>query len=261
MSFVLLIGYAAIFFLLYKTFLIVWSLTYPFWIGRRRDLKELAGANWAVITGATDGIGRAMAFELAGQGFDLILISLRKERLGETASEINENYPGIRIITIQYDFTVADPKLYETEIFAKLDGHEIGILDCGNCRSRKRHYLWDNLIYSAAKQYSNWLSEILRKEYGAYGITVQTLTPSWVQTKLSHNFTSKKQKETASVPTPEKYVQSAIKTIGLVPQTTGYFHHQIENQFLLGLTPSFIRDKKLEKFATAARKRAMRKDE
>ena len=51
----------------------------------------------AVITGATDGIGKAMAFELAKKGLNIILISRTKERLLESASEIKAKYPIVEV--------------------------------------------------------------------------------------------------------------------------------------------------------------------
>lgn len=37
--------------------------------------------SWAVVTGSTDGIGKALALELASRGFNLVLISRSMEKL------------------------------------------------------------------------------------------------------------------------------------------------------------------------------------
>jgi 17beta-estradiol 17-dehydrogenase / very-long-chain 3-oxoacyl-CoA reductase len=50
------------------------------------NLKRLG--EWAVVTGATDGIGRAYALELARQGFNIVLLSRSVEKLEACAAEI-----------------------------------------------------------------------------------------------------------------------------------------------------------------------------
>ncbi len=44
-------------------------------------------AKWAIITGASSGIGRSLAFEFAGGGFNVVLIARNKTALAEVAAE------------------------------------------------------------------------------------------------------------------------------------------------------------------------------
>ncbi|XP_044302530.1 testosterone 17-beta-dehydrogenase 3 [Varanus komodoensis] len=79
---------------------------------------------WAVITGAGDGIGRAYAFELAKRGLNIVLISRTLEKLQKVASGIEET-TGRKTKIIQTDFTRTD--IYD-DIKESLQGLEIGVL-------------------------------------------------------------------------------------------------------------------------------------
>lgn len=54
------------------------------------NLKEKYGP-WAIVTGATSGIGRAMATELAAVNLNLVLISRNEDNLGKVATELKKN--------------------------------------------------------------------------------------------------------------------------------------------------------------------------
>ena len=45
---------------------------------------------FSVITGSTDGIGKAYAFALAKLGLNIVLISRNQEKLDKVASELSE---------------------------------------------------------------------------------------------------------------------------------------------------------------------------
>ncbi|NP_001086077.1 estradiol 17-beta-dehydrogenase 12-B-like L homeolog [Xenopus laevis] len=80
---------------------------------------------WAVVTGATDGIGKSYAEELARRGFDIVLISRNVEKLQRVAEGI-EQKSGRKTKIIQADFT-GDVGIY-TPIEEGLKGLDIGIL-------------------------------------------------------------------------------------------------------------------------------------
>jgi len=40
-----------------------------------KNLHKRYEGGWAVITGATNGIGKAYAYELAKQGFDIVIVA------------------------------------------------------------------------------------------------------------------------------------------------------------------------------------------
>ncbi len=61
--------------------------------------------NFALITGASSGIGEAFARKLASQGYNLIIIARRKKRLQSLAAELQEKH-SIRIEVLAADLTM-----------------------------------------------------------------------------------------------------------------------------------------------------------
>ncbi|KPP67641.1 hypothetical protein Z043_113743, partial [Scleropages formosus] len=104
-----------------------------------------------VVTGATSGIGRAYADELARRGLDLILISRSIEKLHTAAKEIESQY-GRQTHVIQVDFTKG-PSIYPI-IAEKLQGLEIGIL--GNVLIPGTKYLCWRQALSCNREQLSW---------------------------------------------------------------------------------------------------------
>ncbi|XP_075406981.1 17-beta-hydroxysteroid dehydrogenase type 3 [Tenrec ecaudatus] len=94
-----------------------------FWKASPRSYLQSMG-EWAVITGAGDGIGKEYSFELAKHGLNVVLISRTLEKLQAIAMEI-ERTTGSNVKIIQADFTKDD--IYKN-IKENLKGLEIGIL-------------------------------------------------------------------------------------------------------------------------------------
>ncbi|XP_075588156.1 very-long-chain 3-oxoacyl-CoA reductase-B isoform X2 [Dermatophagoides farinae] len=66
------------------------------------------GQYWAVVTGATDGIGFEFARQLARKGYNLMMISRNEEKLALKSTMILEQYPSIKIETLAVDFQYQD---------------------------------------------------------------------------------------------------------------------------------------------------------
>lgn len=58
---------------------------------------------YAVITGASDGIGKELARVGASNGFNLVLVSRSKEKLEITRSELLREFPNVNIVIIDVD--------------------------------------------------------------------------------------------------------------------------------------------------------------
>lgn len=89
-------------------------------LGFRLDLKKYG--SWAVVTGATDGIGKSIAKQLAKRGMNLVLISRSEDKLKATASELGGN---VEIKTISFDYSKTDG--YE-KLASELKSLDIGLL-------------------------------------------------------------------------------------------------------------------------------------
>lgn len=70
--------------------------------------------SWAVITGASDGIGKEFALQLARQNFSVLLISRTASKLETLAEEINSEYgpSGVQTLTHAMDFASPTPSDY-----------------------------------------------------------------------------------------------------------------------------------------------------
>ncbi|EDV47511.1 very-long-chain 3-oxoacyl-CoA reductase [Drosophila erecta] len=91
--------------------------------GSSVDLSKMG--EWAVVTGSTDGIGKAYAKELARRGLKLVLISRSLEKLNVVAKEIGEKY-GVEVRVIDVDFT-GGAEIYD-KIREKTTGLNVGVL-------------------------------------------------------------------------------------------------------------------------------------
>lgn len=240
----------------------------------RRDLVKEFG-EWAVVTGSTDGIGKAYAMELAQHGVSIILVSRSVDRLKKVASEI-ESFYGVKTHIIAADFSQG-ADIYQ-DISTGLEGLEIGMLvnnvgamDYPQCflemdAERIRQLININIgavtmmtklvlpqmverkrglvvnvssgtsihpspqlaVYSACKTYVDVFSQALQYEYKDRGITVQTLLPSYVATKMA-DFGETMPRSRFLIPSASVYAKHAVASIGLSNRTAGYWPHAIQS--------------------------------
>jgi 17beta-estradiol 17-dehydrogenase / very-long-chain 3-oxoacyl-CoA reductase len=83
---------------------------------------------WALITGASDGIGKEFALSLAAKGYNLILVSRTQSKLDSLSADITSKYgPKISVKTLAMDF--AQNKDADYNNMKKLiDGLDVSIL-------------------------------------------------------------------------------------------------------------------------------------
>ncbi|KAL6267569.1 hypothetical protein P5V15_000643 [Pogonomyrmex californicus] len=268
---------------------VTWEIIVQIYNKKTIDLRTKFG-EWAVVTGSTDGIGKAYAKELAARNMNLILISRNLEKLEHTKDEILLINPKIEVRIIVADFAEGENAF--VKIRPLLQNISIGILV--NNVGKQYEYpmyvgevpekeLWDIInvnvgattlmtrlvigqmqkrkqgaivnvssgsefqplplmtVYAATKAYIKSFSEALRAEYSRFGITVQHLSPLFVNTKMNA-FSSRLQISSIFVPNATTYARNAIAILGKMDSSTGYWAHSIQKFFTL-MSPVWIRTK------------------
>ncbi|CAK8578724.1 unnamed protein product [Lathyrus sativus] len=69
-----------------------------------KNLLKTYGS-WALVTGATDGIGKALSHQLAQRGLNLILVSRNSKKLETVRNEIQTKHSHVQIKTVTIDFS------------------------------------------------------------------------------------------------------------------------------------------------------------
>lgn len=75
------------------------------------NLKKKYNATWSLVTGAGSGIGKALAFKLASQGLNVVVVSLDDDYLKETMKELKEHYPDLEFRSVGTTFSPGVPYL------------------------------------------------------------------------------------------------------------------------------------------------------
>ena len=79
---------------------------------------------WALVTGASSGIGEQFARQLARQGFNLVLVARRADRLQTLQTELLQQH-GAKAEVVAED--LGDPAAID-RVLAALAGHDIGLV-------------------------------------------------------------------------------------------------------------------------------------
>jgi len=83
---------------------------------------------WAVVTGATDGIGKAYATALAKKGMSVLLISRTESKLKAVKEEIDsKGYPGVEVEYVVCDYSSFDSKA-KAKVTKSMENLDIGVL-------------------------------------------------------------------------------------------------------------------------------------
>ena len=157
-----------------------------------KDLKKL-GVQWAIVTGASSGVGKCLATTLAGQGVSVAIVGRNDEALDQVAQEITGK--GVECVKIVADFS--EPGAAE-DVFKKLTGKTVGALFAchGECTIQPLDkFTSDEIVkYNHAMMTSNvLLAKYFLRQVGDFGtITYISSANTFMCTPFATNYGSVK---------------------------------------------------------------------
>uniref|UniRef100_A0A8C5D2N9 Very-long-chain 3-oxoacyl-CoA reductase-B-like n=1 Tax=Gouania willdenowi TaxID=441366 RepID=A0A8C5D2N9_GOUWI len=109
-------------------------------------------------------------------------------------------------------------------------------------------------VYSASKAFVDFFSRGLQAEYKNKGVIIQSVLPFFVATKLS-----KIRRPTLDKPSPQRYVEAQLRTVGLQTQTNGYLPHAVMGWVTTALLPAQILNRYVMGVGLSQRSRYLKK--
>lgn len=105
------------------------------------ELKKQYG-EWAIIAGATEGIGEQFSLQLAEKGLNILLIARKQEGLDAVSKKIAQQFPQVKTDCLSLD--LSDPQLVE-KLQDFIQGKEVGIVICNAVYSYIGNFADDTL--------------------------------------------------------------------------------------------------------------------
>ncbi|WCJ38637.1 Very-long-chain 3-oxoacyl-CoA reductase 1 [Euphorbia peplus] len=92
-----------------------------------KNLSQTYGS-WALITGSTDGIGKAFALQLAEKGLNIILLGRNPSKLSNVKDEIHSKSPNSKIKILVCDFSKCVDGEIESRVKECVEGLDVGVV-------------------------------------------------------------------------------------------------------------------------------------
>lgn len=97
-------------------------------IRKRKNLKKRYGdKSWVFITGSSDGIGKALAFSFAKEGFNIVLSARTLEKLEKVSEELKSTYPEVETKILRADYKRAIDSEYVKDLLDEIVHLDISI--------------------------------------------------------------------------------------------------------------------------------------
>ena len=112
----------------------IYDLIWRNFIAEEVDLLQKYGGekSWAIVTGASDGIGAEIASQVAQKGFNLVLVSRSESKLEKVKERIqNESKVQVKVVVADFAEMAWDAKKYDMlrdKILNDPEVEQIGLL-------------------------------------------------------------------------------------------------------------------------------------
>lgn len=103
-------------------------------------LHRYGEGSYALITGASDGIGKSFCFSLAKRGFNIILAARNNAKLTEVEKEVKQQYPNVKTKIIVANFSECHKEGFFTKILDQIKDLDVSML-VNNVGMSDRNYL------------------------------------------------------------------------------------------------------------------------
>ncbi|XP_040276239.1 testosterone 17-beta-dehydrogenase 3 isoform X3 [Bufo bufo] len=188
---------------------------------------------WAVVTGAGDGIGKAYSVELANRGMNIVMISRTLDKMQKVALEIVNNV-GMLHSPDPCCFLAApdnDENLINCNVFSAVKMTRLVLKQM----EQRRKGLILNIssaigsfpcplytIYCASKAFVTTFSKALQAEYKSKGIIIQAVAPYGVSTPMTKNMSAN-----LITKSSEDFVRESLNHVTHGSETFGCLAHAV----------------------------------